>query len=95
MNDEELHIVGLVVQGSSAGEGALGAALAGIAGSTVHGEQRGRLVVTLEAADAREMARRMDAIRDLPGVVSVLPVYQHCESLAAMNEEIDDGNDAP
>lgn len=91
---EELHIVGLVVQASSADDALLVAAIAGIVGSTVHAARGGRLVVTLEAADMREMARRMEAIRDLPGVVSVLPVYQHCESLAAMNEEIDDGDDA-
>ncbi len=90
---EELHIVGLVVQASSADDALLVAAIAGIVGSTVHAARGGRLVVTLEAADMREMARRMEAIRDLPGVVSVLPVYQHCESLAAMNEEIDDGDD--
>lgn len=95
MKGDELHIVGLVVHASQAREAALAAALGGIAGSRVHGARDGRLVVTLEAADVQEMARRMEAIRELPGVVSVLPVYQHCESLAAMNEEIDDGDDAP
>lgn len=91
---EELHIVGLVVAAVPSAEAALGAAIAAMPASTVHAAQHGRLVVTVEAADTREMARRMDAIRDLPGVLSVLPVYQHCESLAAMNEEIGDGNDA-
>jgi nitrate reductase NapAB chaperone NapD len=91
---EELHIVGLVVTAPPWGETALGEAIAQLPGSTVHAAQRGRLVVTIEAADTREMGRRMDAIRELPGVVSVLPVYQHCESLAVMNEEIGDDDDA-
>ena len=91
---EELHIVGLVVTAPPRGETALGEAIAQLPGSTVHAAQQGRLVVTIEAADTREMGRRMDAIRELPGVVSVLPVYQHCESLAVMNEEIGDDDDA-
>ena len=91
---EELHIVGLVVTASSSAEAALCAVISAMPASTVHAAQQGRLVVTIEAADTREMGRRMDAIRELPGVVSVLPVYQHCESLAVMNEEIGDGDDA-
>jgi nitrate reductase NapD len=48
----------------------------------------GRLVVTLEAPSAREIAGRMEDIQRLDAVLSALLVYQHNETLEAMMEEV-------
>lgn len=63
-------------------------------GTEVHAAESGKLVVSMEAPSAGDLAMRIDAIRDLPGVLSVLPVYHHVESLASLEEEVQDGNDA-
>ena len=60
-------------------------------GGGVHAAtEAGKLVVTLEAASSGEMAGCTDGIRKIPGVVDTAMVYQHAESLASMNEEIND-----
>ena len=48
----------------------------------------GKLVVTLEAASAREIAGRMEQIQSLEHVISAALVYQHNEALEAMMEEV-------
>jgi nitrate reductase NapD len=49
-------------------------------------------VVTLEAPSTDDMMARISEIQRLDGVLASALVYQHADSLDAMNEEIDDGN---
>ena len=46
----------------------------------------GKLVVVLERANSTEIMERIDAMRELPGVLSVELAYQHAEAAAAMQE---------
>ena len=62
-------------------------AIAAMAEASVYTHSKaGRIVVVLEATSSFAVARAIDAIRALPGVVNLNKVYQHVESAAAMNE---------
>ena len=86
---EELHIAGIVVHAQPGSVERVAASIAGLPGTEVHAASPdGRLVVTLEAPGAREIAARMDCIQRLDAVLSASLVYQHNESLEAMMEEV-------
>jgi nitrate reductase NapD len=88
---EELHITGLVVQATPKRLDAVGTAIAAIAGAQVHAASpQGKLVVTLEAATASEMLAKVSDIRRTEGVLSAGLVYEHVDTLEAMNEDIED-----
>ena len=86
---EELHIAGIVVHVLPESVQQVVESISGWPGVEIHATSRdGRLVVTLEAPGAREIAARMDDIRHLGGVLSASLVYQHNESLESMMEEV-------
>ena len=86
---EELHIAGIVVHALPESVQRVAASIAGLSGAEVHAASPdGKLVVTLEAASAREIAGRMEVIQGLDTVVSASLVYQHNETLEAMQEEV-------
>lgn len=61
--------------------------IAGLLGSeVVASHPEGRLAVVLEATYAAEIAALIDAMRQLPGVLSVALAYQHTEKAEAMEE---------
>ena len=85
----ELHIAGIVVHAQPGSVERVAASIAGLPGTEVHAASPdGRLVVTLEAPGAREIAARMDCIQRLDAVLSASLVYQHNETLEAMMEEV-------
>jgi len=85
----ELHIAGIVVHAYPESVKQVAAAIAGRPGAEVHAASPdGRLVVTLEASGAREIAAHIDHIQQLEGVLTASLVYQHNESLATMMEEV-------
>lgn len=89
----ELHIASLVVHASPRRLDEVRAAVLAVAGAEIHGaSDMGKLVVTLEAPTTDEMMARISQIQRLDGVLASALVYQHADTLAAMNEEIDDGN---
>ena len=47
-------------------------------------------MVTLEAPSTDDMMARISEIQRCDGVLASALVYQHADTLAAMNEEIDD-----
>ena len=51
-----------------------------------HRDERGRLVVLVEAGSAARVLDVMDAIRALDGVLAVHLAYQHAESESEMQE---------
>jgi nitrate reductase NapD len=91
MAHEELHIASLVVHSIPRRLERVSNAVAALSGAQVHASSaNGKLVVTLEAFSAEEMAGMVSSIQRIEGVLSAVLVYQCADSLAAMNEEIDD-----
>ncbi|MGE8639420.1 MAG: chaperone NapD [Achromobacter sp.] len=87
----ELHIASLVVHALPQRLPDVRAAILAVAGSEIHGaSDTGKLVVTLEAPSTDDMMARISEIQRLDGVLASALVYQHADTLAAMNEEIDD-----
>lgn len=98
MADEqgEIHITGILVQALPARVGEVCAAMADVPQAEVRAiGETGKLVVVCECASADETLAVFERIRDLPGVADLALVYQHAESDAAMEEEIDDEADPP
>lgn len=89
--DDELHIAGVVVHCAPSRLAAISQAVSRMADSVVHASsERGKLVVTLEAATSEALAERIGEIHRIDGVLSAALVYQCADSLAAMNEEMPD-----
>jgi len=87
----ELHIASLVVHSTPRRMARVGEAIAALAGACVHATSPGgKLVVTIEAADAEAMAARVADIHHIDGVLGAALVYQCADTLDAMNEEIPD-----
>ena len=90
---EEVHISSLVVYAAPRRVQSIEDAIAVMPGARVHGSSsHGKLVVTLDASSTDEMLSRITAIQRVDGVLSAALVYQCCETLDAMNEEIPDAN---
>lgn len=77
----ELHIAGIVVHARPENMAPIRAAIAAMAGTEIHAEQGGKLVVTVETARAVDLADTVTAIGRLAGVLSASPVYHHAEEL--------------
>lgn len=91
MASAELHIASLVVHAAPRRLDGIAGAVAALPGARVHASSaNGKLVVTLEAATAEEMAQAVSRIQRIDGVLSAALVYQCADSLEAMNEEVSD-----
>lgn len=87
----ELHIASMVVHATPRRLPDVRLAILAVAGAEIHGaSDTGKLVVTLEASTTGDMIARISEIQALDGVLASALVYQHADTLAAMNEEIDD-----
>lgn len=87
----ELHIASMVVHAAPRRLADVRGAILAIAGAEIHGaSDTGKLVVTLEAPSTEDMLARIAEIQRMDGVLASALVYQHSDTLAAMNEEIDD-----
>lgn len=83
----EVHIASLVVHARPEHVAELEEAIAAFPGAAVAAADRsGKLVVTLESADERSIARQLDAIGALPGVLAATLVAHHAEPLAPEEE---------
>jgi nitrate reductase NapD len=91
---DELHVAGIIVYADLRSVQHVVETLGALPGAAVHASAEGKLVVTLEGSSAREVAARIDAIQQLPAVLSACLVYQHNESLEAMMEEVSCEDDA-
>ena len=92
----ELHIAGILVHARPEALPRVAESIADIPSARVHAvHAEGRLVVTMEAATAIAIHECIERTRRLPGVLMASLVYQHCEPLATMNEEVPDETDAP
>ncbi|WP_332675570.1 chaperone NapD [Aromatoleum sp.] len=91
----EIHIAGILVQVRRAACAGIADAVRAMPGLEVPSVADGRLVVVAECATAAEVVDRIDRIRALPGVLNVALVYQHAESVGAMEEEMSNETDPP
>ena len=92
----ELHIAGVLVLVRPDVLQAVAESIGDIASARVHAvHPEGRLVVTLETADASSVRACVERMRGLAGVMAASLVYQHSEPLEAMNQEVSDEAHAP
>lgn len=86
---DEVHIAGVVVRVLPECRTRASALIAQFDGTEIRvTDGRGKLVVVIEAASAREVLERLDAMQRIEGVLSASLVYQHAESAQSMNEEV-------
>jgi nitrate reductase NapD len=86
----EVHVAGLVVHAYPEAIDSVTKALDSVPGAHVHAASRdGKLVVTIEAAHAGEIADRTCYIQTIDGVHAAAMVYQHSEPEAAMDDEVE------
>lgn len=90
--EEQLYVAGVLVHVMPAEAGAVRSFIAALPGAAVHGAADGKLVVTLEAATTAIILDQLSHIRDRRGVLSALPVYQHNEPVAQIDEKENYGN---
>lgn len=86
---EDLHIAGILVHARRDLLEQVRHAIEGMRGTEVHGAHPdGKLVVTTEGVSSRALLDAMDAMSRIPGVIPATLVYQHTESLQAMQQEM-------
>ena len=80
MAENEYHVASYVV--NTRPEHGVGVAgrINAVPGLEVHAEHQGKLVVTAEASDVRELADFAASLATVEGVISVAPVYHEYES---------------
>lgn len=84
---EEIHIVSCVVRLRPQDMAAVAATIEQSSCCEIFAHHPdGKLVVVLEMANSAEIMERIDAIRELPGVLSVELIYQHAEAATTMQE---------
>lgn len=87
--EEEAHVAGFVVRAYPKSVPQVTRALEALPGVRVHAATPdGKLVVTIEAADAATVADSLCTIQTMPGVLAAALVYQHVEAAAALDEEM-------
>ncbi|MEC5384951.1 chaperone NapD [Uliginosibacterium sp. H3] len=85
----ELHIAGVVVHVVPLHLARTHAAMSRMEGVCIHASTpTGKIVVTLETPGEGPMMVLLGEIQQLPGVISAALVYQHADTLDAMNEEL-------
>ena len=75
-SDNSLHIISMIVMTRPQHLAQIRLSITEIEGGEVHAsDEKGKLVVTFEAPDNRELAKRMDSLQALEHVVSSSLVY--------------------
>lgn len=78
---EEFHVTSLVVHARAERLEDVSARITALPGAELHGTgEGGRLIVTLESSNDREMLEGIDAIGAIDGVVSTALVYHEVDS---------------
>jgi len=80
MTNTEYHVASYVVNTRSEDGPRVAEHINAIPGLEVHVEQQGKLVVTAEACDVRELAEFAMSLGDVGGVISVAPVYHEYDN---------------
>lgn len=91
----EWHISSLVVHGRPDWLKGITAAVEALEGVEIHGtDDKGKIVVTVEAPDEAGIVDRIDRINRIDGILSTVLVYHHSEDADALEEQIDDETDS-
>jgi len=91
MNTAETHIAGVIVHVAPQRLPRARTAIAQLPGVEIRAaDDRGKLVVVVEAESGAAILAHLDAMQRIDGVLSALLVYQHAESTEAMDEEVID-----
>lgn len=70
-----VHIASFIVRARPELAGAVAARIAGAPATEIHAVENGKIIVVVEAAGERELADRMDEVRNDPDVLMVSLVY--------------------
>jgi nitrate reductase NapD len=80
MSESEYHVSSFVVRVRPEDGQAVSSIIAAIAGLEVHAEEDGKLIVTAEAGNVRELANLSKVLEETDKVVSVAPIYHEFSS---------------
>lgn len=88
--EDEVHIVGLLVQTFPDRQVAVADAVSAIPGAEVRARAaHGKLVVVCECLGGEQALALIARLRGLPGVLDVSLVYQHAEHAATLEQDAD------
>ena len=79
MAESEYHVASYVVSCRAQDGTAVAATIEAMPGLEVHVEEKGKLVVTAEAADVKELADMTAQLEAIRSVIAVAPVYHEFE----------------
>ncbi len=92
---DECHISSLIVHCDTASKEAAKAMIEALPGAEVHAiDQRGKLIVVIEANSEAETLAHIDRINEIEGVYSTALVYHHSESAQSLEEEMTHADDS-
>jgi nitrate reductase NapD len=80
MSESEYHVSSFVVRVRPQDGRFVSSIIASIAGLEVHAEEDGKLIVTAEAGNVRELADLSRVLEETEKVVSVAPIYHEFSS---------------
>ena len=80
MSEAEYHVSSFVVRVRPQDGPSVSAVIQSIAGLEVHVEEDGKLIVTAEASNVRELANLSAILQDTDKVLSVAPIYHEFSS---------------
>ena len=95
MSDGEYHVASFVVTARPENATVVGAQIAAVEGLEVHAEERGKFVVTAEAASVRALADLAAKIEAVDAVVAVAPIYHEYDggvANPAADERVDNND---
>lgn len=60
-------------------------------------DEQGKLIVVIDAPSTKAQMKTLDAIRDISGIQSLIPVYQHDEAAlrSAQTQSLSSGGEDP
>ncbi|MEE8513341.1 MAG: chaperone NapD [Gammaproteobacteria bacterium] len=92
---DECHISSLIVHCDPASKEAAKAVIEALSGAEVHAiDERGKLIVVIEANSEAETLAHIDRINEIEGVYSTALVYHHSESAQSLEEEMNHADDS-
>jgi nitrate reductase NapD len=90
--DSEFHVASYVVSTRPEHAAQVSEHINSMPGLEVHAEEKGKLIVTAEARDVRELADVMGSLEQVNSVIAVAPVYHEyagAEESAALTPRVE------
>lgn len=92
---DECHISSVIVYCDIASKEAAKAVIETLSGVEVRAiDERGKLIVVIEANSEAETLAHIDRINEIEGVYSTALVYHHSESAQSLEEEMNHADDS-